>query len=103
MEESSIHYQANKFVSNSFAQNINSQVGLINNSKLLSVSDAKRVTSVQYPNNLYSSAFLAANTNKKYQEAEESEEMESSYRVSENAMLVGLRNYENDARSHSYS
>ena len=52
-------------------------------------------------NNLYSSAFLAANN--KYQEPEESEEMESSYRASENAMLAVLRNYENDARSHSYS
>ena len=37
------------------------------------------------------------------QEPEESEEMESSYRASENAMLAVLRNYENDARSHSYS
>jgi len=52
---------------------------------------------------LHSSAFFAANTNNKYQEPEESEEMESSYRASENAMLVGFRNYENDARSHSYS
>lgn len=54
-------------------------------------------------NNLYSSAFFAANTNNKYQEPEESEEMQSSYRASESAMLLGLRNYENDVRSHSYS